>query len=120
MMTLARMAPVAFIPLLLAGTTDAQAYDPAAGTSPLTLLAAPTDGVAYHEARLRARELFGAQKFAEAQPVLEQLARDYPRDPENWMLLGHNLRRLSRVAACSLPRAPASPARTPRPTPSTG
>ncbi|MFP5286221.1 MAG: tetratricopeptide repeat protein [Thermoanaerobaculia bacterium] len=74
--------------LLLAGTAGAQTYDPAKGESPFVLLAAPKDGVAYYETKERARALVESEKYAEAEPLLEQLVRDYPRDPENWMWLG--------------------------------
>ncbi|HKQ50783.1 MAG TPA: tetratricopeptide repeat protein [Pyrinomonadaceae bacterium] len=62
-------------------------YDPASGLSPLTLLASPKDGVAYYELKVRARQLYGVGKFAEAEPLLERLVREYPRDPENWEML---------------------------------
>lgn len=67
---------------------DAQWYDPASGQSPMVLLQVPADGVAYYEARERARALNQERRFAEAVPLLEQLVRDYPRDPETWMMLG--------------------------------
>ncbi len=64
----------------------AQRYDPDKG-SPMRLLVAPKDGVAYYELRKHAAGLaFG--NAAEAEPLIEQLVRDYPRDAENWMLLG--------------------------------
>lgn len=62
-------------------------YDPESGASPLTLLAAPKDGVAYYEMKTWARQLYGEAKYAEAEPLLERLVREYPRDPENWRLL---------------------------------
>ncbi len=64
----------------------AQLYNPEKG-SPMSLLVAPSDGVAYYERRKEAARLaFG--RPAEAEPLIEQLVRDYPRDAENWMLLG--------------------------------
>ncbi|HSU13138.1 hypothetical protein [Longimicrobium sp.] len=98
---------ISLISLLLAGTAGAQTYDPAKGESPLTLLSVPADGVAYFQAKTRARELFNAQKWAEAEPLLLRLARDYPRDPENWYLLGFAQRNLHHdaEAAVSFERA---------------
>ena len=97
-MKLERMAPIVLTALLLAGTARAQTYDPGTGASPLTLLAAPADGVAYFETKTRARELFRAQRYAEAEPLLQRLAREYPRDPENWYLLGVAQRTLNKHA----------------------
>lgn len=62
-------------------------YDPQSGTSPLILLRAPKDAVAYYEMKQRAKRLYEARKFAEAEPLLDRLVRDYPRDPENWRML---------------------------------
>ena len=65
---------------------EAQTYDPEKG-SPMSLLVVPKDGVAYYDMRKKAAQLaFG--NAAEAEPLIEQLVRDYPRDAENWMLLG--------------------------------
>lgn len=72
---------------LASGTLGAQTYDPSAGESPLTLLAVPADGVAYFQLRERAHEAFNGQRWAEAVPMLRQLAQAYPRDPENWWML---------------------------------
>ncbi len=82
---------LAFVPAL-----EAQTYDPATGESPLTLLAAPSDGVAYYQTKVRARQLWQAQDWAGLEPLAAQLARDYPRDPENWLMLGFSRRRLNR------------------------
>ncbi len=83
------LKPLAALALsLLATGLAAQSYDPATGESPLTLLAAPADGVAYYRMKEQAREHFAARRFAEAEPLLQRLAREYPRDPENWYLLG--------------------------------
>jgi tetratricopeptide (TPR) repeat protein len=65
----------------------AQTYDPKT-QSPLSLTAAPADGVAYYALSLRARALVREKKYAEAEPLYEQLVREYPRDGENWALLG--------------------------------
>jgi tetratricopeptide (TPR) repeat protein len=54
--------------------------------SPLMLLTAPEDGLEYFKARSEARALLSARRFAEAEPVVEQLVRDYPFDGENWNL----------------------------------
>ena len=82
--------------LLLAGPAAAQTYDPAAGESPLILLSAPKDGVAYYETKERVRALVRSEGFAEAEPLAEQLVRDYPRDAENWTLLGRIKRGLKK------------------------
>jgi tetratricopeptide (TPR) repeat protein len=81
--------------LVLAASARAQTYDPATGASPLTLTAVPADGVAYFQARERARALFDQQKYGDALPILRQLVRDYPRDPENWSMLGVSARALN-------------------------
>ena len=72
--------------LLLGSHTGAgaQGYDPAV-QSPLNLLTAPTDPVAYFDARKQARALLGEGKSAEAEPLVEQITREYPRDGENWL-----------------------------------
>lgn len=95
-MHLERIASIVVFATILSAKAEAQTYDPATGQSPLSLLAAPADGVAYFQVKERARELFQAQKWAEAEPLLEQLARDYPRDPENWTLLGFVKRYLNK------------------------
>src|SRR3712207_8825994 len=51
-------------------------------------LTAPKDPLAYLDARARARALLGQGKAAEAEPLAEQITREYPRDGENWFLLG--------------------------------
>ncbi len=77
---------VAFCLAAHTGTARAQSYDPEK-VSPMSLLVAPKDGVAYYDLRKQAAELaFG--RAAEAEPMVERLVRDYPRDAENWMLLG--------------------------------
>lgn len=72
----------------------AQSYDPAVQSSPLNLLTAPPDPVAYFEERERARALLREGKFAEAESLVEQITREYPRDGENWLALGHIRRAL--------------------------
>jgi tetratricopeptide (TPR) repeat protein len=89
--------------LLLASprAADAQWYDPASGQSPMVLMQVPEDGVAYYQIKERARALLRERQFAEAEPLLEQLVRDYPRDPENWTALGrtrYNLRKFREAA----------------------
>ena len=83
---------IAAAALLLSGTAGAQTYDPSSGESPLVLMKVPADGVAYFETKERARALMADRQFAEAEPLLEQLVRDYPRDPETWTMLGHACR----------------------------
>jgi tetratricopeptide (TPR) repeat protein len=81
--------------LLLSGhsLTGAQASDLQA-QSPLSLLAAPKDAIGYYEKKVRVKSLQErAQKgekvdWVEAERLLEELALDYPRDGENWSLLG--------------------------------
>ncbi|MBW3571223.1 MAG: tetratricopeptide repeat protein [Gemmatimonadetes bacterium] len=74
----------------------AQWYDPASGQSPMVLMAGPADGVAYYEMLERARALSQERRFAEAEPLLDQLVRDYPRDPETWTMLGRARYRLGK------------------------
>jgi tetratricopeptide (TPR) repeat protein len=64
---------------------SAQTYDPASGKSPLTLLAAPHDGLEHLATKERARALHAERKWAEAEPLWERLAAELPRDPENWI-----------------------------------
>ncbi len=71
-------------------------YDPASGVSPLTLLAAPKDGVTYYETKLQARRLYEEKKYSEAEPLLERLVREYPRDPENWRMLADTKKNLKK------------------------
>lgn len=75
--------------LLSSLCANAQTYRPDApgAESPLVLLEVPKDAEAYYEAKQRALELIGQRKYAEAEPLAERLAREYPRDPENWRLL---------------------------------
>ncbi|HEX2210245.1 MAG TPA: hypothetical protein VHG93_21390 [Longimicrobium sp.] len=73
----------------------AQSYDPAV-QSPLNLLTAPPDPVAYFDARQRARALLGEGKLAEAESLIEQITREYPRDGENWLALGYVRRALKK------------------------
>lgn len=75
-------------------TASAQWYDPASGQSPMVLMQVPEDGVAYYEVKERARALYDGSQWAEVEPLLEQLVRDYPRDPENWTMLGRTRFRL--------------------------
>jgi tetratricopeptide (TPR) repeat protein len=82
--------------ILLSGTAGAQTYDPASGESPMVLMKVPADGVAYYETRERARALWAERRWAQAEPLLEQLVRDYPRDPENWIMLGRTRYRLGK------------------------
>ncbi|NUP57610.1 MAG: hypothetical protein HOQ19_17400, partial [Gemmatimonadaceae bacterium] len=55
----------------------AQSFDPAKD-SPLTLLTAPPDPIAYLERRNQGFSLANAQNWAGAEPILEQLTSDYP------------------------------------------
>ena len=83
--------------LLSAHSAAAQDYDPGK-ESPLSLLAVPKDPVAYYDARARAQALIDQDKAAEAEPIVEQITRDYPRDGENWVLLGTVKRVLKKYA----------------------
>ena len=93
--------------LLLSRAAAAQTYDPASGESPMVLMAVPADGVAYYEAKERARALSAGRRWAETEPLLERLVAEYPRDPENWTMLGRTQYRLGkfREAAVSWGRA---------------
>jgi tetratricopeptide (TPR) repeat protein len=92
------MALIVATLLLVSGVAGAQTYDPKTGESPLILLAVPKDGVAYYDAKVKARAFVAREKYAEAEPLAEQLARDYPRDPENWTLLARTRRGLKKYA----------------------
>lgn len=87
---------VALCLALNSGPARAQLYDPDKG-SPMSLLVAPADGVAYYDLRKRAATLV-FDNVAEAEPLAEQLVRDYPRDAENWMLLGQVKRGVNKPA----------------------
>lgn len=80
---------------ILSAPAPAQRYDPATQT-PLSLLTAPGDPLAYLDARRKAWALGRERKFAEAEPLAEQITREYPRDGENWLLLGHVKRALEK------------------------
>lgn len=108
-MTLKPIAAALALSLLAVPTLAAQTYDPAKGESPLTLLAVPADGVAYYQVKERAREMFNARRYAEAEPLLLQLAREYPRDPENWWLLGLAQTRLNKHAEAAVAYGKAGP-----------
>ncbi len=89
---------------------DVQTYDPGSGKSPLVLLQAPADGVAYYQLKERARALYRAdERWAEAEPVMEQLVRAYPRDPENWTMLSRTKRRLKKFDEAAAAAAKAAP-----------
>lgn len=79
--------PVLLSTILFATAGSAQNYSPESGASPLSLLQAPGDGIAYHELWKRAKALIEAGKLAEARALIEQRVHEYPRDPENWQLL---------------------------------
>ena len=67
-----------------------------ASDSPFTLLAVPDDGVGYFTRHMRARELWREGKYAEAEPLLESLVREYPRDGWNWRTLARVKARLGK------------------------
>jgi hypothetical protein len=71
---------------VLNGVAAAQSYDPRT-QSPLRLLSMPSDGVTYYQTRERVRSLLKAGTYAEAEPLAERLAREYPRDGSNWIML---------------------------------
>jgi tetratricopeptide (TPR) repeat protein len=93
-----RIAAALALALLPGAGLRAQTYDPAKGESPLTLLSVPADGVTYFQTKTQARALVSGQRWAEAEPLLQRLAREYPRDPENWYLLGFAERNLGKHA----------------------
>ena len=88
----AAVSAVIFSVPTLAG---AQSYDP--GTqSPLKLVEAPKDPLAYYDAREKVRHLLAKEAAAEAEPLAEQITREYPRDGENWFLLAQVKRSLNK------------------------
>lgn len=94
--------------LLLSTNADviAQSYDPAT-QSPMSLLSSPSDPLAYFDARARVRSLLSENRAAEAEPLAEQVTREFPRDGENFILLGQVKRLLSkhRESAAAFERA---------------
>jgi len=84
----ARFLCFALLSTTCSAPLSAQSYDPASGKSPLVLLEAPADGFGYHLLRERAEALYKAEKWAEAEPLAEKIAHEYPRDGDNWLLLG--------------------------------
>jgi|GEM_PF-1679562 len=83
-----------------------QSHDPVAN-SPLMLLTTPPDPIAYRDRRARVQVLLNDRKAAEAERLAEQITREYPRDGENWNLLGQAKMLLSkyREAAAAYERA---------------
>lgn len=67
----------------------------AARPSPLTQPINPLD---YYQRTLLARELFGREDFATAEPLYERLTREYPLDWKNWSHLATVKRRLGKCA----------------------
>lgn len=86
----------------LAPALRAQTFDPAT-QSMLSLMAAPSDGIAYLKLRDSAFALVDARNNEAALPLLLQLSRDYPRDGRTWL-------RLATVHARSRQYTPASTA----------
>lgn len=86
---------------------DRRIYDPESNQSPFMLLDVPEDGVRYFETLTQARARYDAQQWAEAEPLLERLVGEYPRDPHNWMMLGFTKRNLGKHldAAAAFERA---------------
>ena len=92
------------------GASDPMRYDPQSGQSPRVLMEAPKDAVAYYRLKQRARDYYAADKdWAAAEPVMEQLVRAYPRDPENWMMLSRIKRRLKKYDEAAAAAVKAEP-----------
>ena len=89
------------LPLSAAISQSYDPEDPASG-APQGMLGAPADPLSYYRAKLRVRALVddeeGAADATEAEPLAERLVRDYPRDGENWLLLGTSKRLLGKHA----------------------
>jgi hypothetical protein len=90
------------------GTAFAQDFDPRT-ESPRVLLVAPSDGVAYRDARLRVERLLDERCYAEAEPLAESLTREYPRDGMNWLLLARARSNLGRPREAALAYERAGP-----------
>jgi hypothetical protein len=88
-------ASLACSSLLFAAPVAGQGYDPG-NQLPIGLVAAPRDPVGYYDARAKARTLMGRKKAAEAEPLAERIALEYPRDGENWLLLAEVKRSLAK------------------------
>lgn len=64
----------------------------------MRLMATPDDPIGYYDAKERAHALVHDNKAAEAEPLAERITREYPRDGENWLLLGAVKRTLGKHA----------------------
>lgn len=93
--TVRTYAAVSALLLSAHSLASAQGYDPTS-QSPMSLVAAPEDPLAYYGARAKARALMEEGKAAEAEPLAEQITREYPRDGDNWLLLGEIKRALKK------------------------
>jgi peptidase S41-like protein len=92
-----RICTAVSILLFSAHTTSARGYDPQT-QSPLSLVSAPKDPLAYYDAKANVRALLAQERWAEAEPLAERIAREYPRDGENWLLLGEVKRALKKYS----------------------
>lgn len=105
-------AAALLIPLTAAVSQSYDPRDPASG-SPQSMLVAPSDPVAYYEMKLRVRELVNDEKGVDdaaiAEPLAEQLTKQYPRDGENWLLLGTAKRLLSKHSEAAVAYERAAP-----------
>lgn len=89
--------------LCVAEHASAQAYEPdIPANSPLALLEAPKDPIAYFERKQQARDLVQKGRGVEAEPIAQRLVREYPRDGENWLLLAKAQKALAHHAEAAL------------------
>jgi hypothetical protein len=114
-MSICRNILAATLLLLPTLSAAAQNYDPniRASGPPQGMLLAPRDPVAYYQAKLRVRELVndeeGVEDAVQAEPLAERLVREYPRDGENWLLLGTAKRLLKKDAEAAVAYERAGP-----------
>lgn len=105
-----RFAAISLLLVTVHAPAAAQLHDPKT-QSPLALVApGPKDPLAYYDAKTRAATLVNQGKMPEAEPLLEQITRDYPRDGDNWFQLGYAKYALGKFteAAAAFERAGAS------------
>lgn len=63
-----------------------------------SILVGPSDPAIYLRRAREARSLLNDQKFAAAEPLFEQLVKDYPLDRTNWLGLANIKRQLGKCA----------------------
>lgn len=104
-----RHSVVACCALVLGQGAAGHDLDPSRDPSPLFLLQAPKDGLAYFRLRQKALALVAAENWVEAEQAVDELVRQYPRDPDNWRLVARTKRRLGKFQEGAAAARRASP-----------